>query len=82
MPKDMQLLRDLWHRISPETCIAAPDEETRRQRAVRATAQAQKLAKNKQRMQARIHQLRSRGTLHNLTKGEIAFCTQNNISCS
>jgi hypothetical protein len=82
MPKDMQLLRDLWHRISPESCIGAPDEETRRQKAVRATTQTQKLIQNKRRMQARVNQLRSRGTLQNLTKGEVAFCTSNNIKCS
>lgn len=80
MPKDMQLLRDLWQRIAPDCALGEKDGESRRQFAVNRILYDRRVAMDTQRMQARVDRLRASMMLHKLKRGEMAFCRSHGIS--
>ena len=80
MPRDMQLLRDMWRRINPDCAIGAPNQDTEHQAKVSLQQTKKLILKNKTRLEAKVIDYRSKGTLHLLTKGEQAFCKSNHIA--
>jgi hypothetical protein len=80
MPKDMQLLRDLWQRIAPDCALGAKDGESHRQLAVNRILYERRIAADTQSMQARVDRLRASGILHKPKRGEMAFCRSHGIS--
>ena len=79
MPRDMQLLRDLWRYIDP-TCAMADDSVSKREsqgyikKESRRLVGAVGIAKNK------VEQLRQTGRLHQVKGGFKSFCERHGIS--
>jgi len=80
MQKDMQLLRDLWRRINPDSAIGHPNEDTSMQTRVNQTMAEQNLRKKIEAMQEKVYRLRGMGALDRLTVGEHNFCRGHNIN--
>lgn len=69
-PVDMQLLRDLWKRISPDSAIGADNQDTIRARQVADKIQRDQALKAVSGLKTKIVRLRREGRLHTLTVGE------------
>ena len=82
MYHDMQLLRDLWKSIAPESALGAESNDSVRQKE---QWKAREKHRNKQRvedMKAQVLRARANGTLHKLSAGVKFFCRMHKIDFS
>jgi hypothetical protein len=79
MRHDMQLLRDLWKTIAPESAIGADSADTREQNELRRAREARLKARQIYEMQQRVQRARATGTLYKLPGGVKAFCRMHKI---
>jgi hypothetical protein len=82
MYHDMQLLRDLWKSIAPESVVGAESNDSARQKE---QWKAQERRRNEQRvedMKAQVIKARVNGTLHKLPAGVKCFCRMHKIDFS
>ena len=80
MNHDMQLLRDLWKTIAPESAIGADSKDTREQKEFWQAREARLKARQVQAMRDRVQRARATGTLHKLTAGDKGFCRMHKIN--
>jgi len=79
MHHDMQLLRDLWKTIAPESAIGADSADTCEQNKLRRAKETHLKARQIQKMLQRVQHARTTGRLHQLSAGIKSFCRMHNI---
>ena len=82
MHHDMQLLRDFWKSIAPESALGAESNDSVRQKE---QWKAQEKCRNKQRvedMKVQVLKARANGMLYKLSVGVKCFCRMHKIDFS
>jgi hypothetical protein len=82
MDHDMQLLRDLWKSIAPESAIGKPSKDSQAQKEVWQARERASMHRKVTDMQERVRSYRANGINpdQKLSAGEKGFCRKNNIS--
>ena len=75
----MQLLRDLWKRINPESAIGANDSATNEIKNRNQRAELERIERAKKTAQIQVAAAKANGTLHKLPRGLAHFCLRHNL---
>jgi len=79
MNQDMQLLRDLWKRINPESAIGAEDSATNEIKNRNQRAELERIERAKKTAEIQVAAAKANGTLHKLRLGLAHFCLRHHI---
>ena len=75
----MQLLRDLWKRISPENAIGANDTATNDIKSRNQRAELERIERAKKTIQTQVAGAKANGTLNKLPRRLAQFCLRHNL---
>jgi len=79
MNRDMQLLRDLWKRINPESAIGADDSATNEIKNRNQRAELERIERAKKTAQTQVAAAKANGTLYKLPRGLAHFCLRHDL---
>jgi len=84
MDHDMQLLRDLWKSIAPESAIGKESKDSKAQKAVWQARERASMHRRVTDMKERVRSYRANGIIpsQKLSAGEKGFCRKNDINFS
>ena len=79
MNQDMQLLRNLWKRINPESAIGAEDSATNKIKNRNQRAELERIERAKKTAEIQVAAAKANGTLHKLPLGLAHFCLRHDV---
>src|SRR5271170_5023592 len=84
MDHDMQLLRDLWKTIAPESAVGKESKDSKAQKEVWQGRETAHMHRKVTDMKERVRLYRANGTIpaQKLSAGEKGFCRKNDINFS